>query len=196
VLSSLLSYPVAGAVLVFAVVGVVLLIRAWSRRMPQSLEEREELASAPMPPLQKRAWWGLLISGVTFVVIAVILFNEGAAAYWEDDDLRLVVLAIFLAGLFGYVAVVLVNLVKQERRGDVDERDRSILSRAPNVQSAGVIIALAAWTGALPKMFRVEGAVPVVYLYLMFGSVILVSLIAQSAGILLGYWLVARRGQS
>ena len=152
------------------------------------------MARAPMPALQKRAWWGLAIGGVTLAAITAILTAKGAAAYWENDDLRLFVVAIFLGGLFAYVAVVLLALVKEERDGSLDERDQAILRRASTAQSAAILLALAAWLTALPKMFHSEGAVPVVYLYLMFGSVVLVHMIGQSVGILLGYWFAARHG--
>jgi len=186
--------PLLATVIVFGVVGAVLIVRAWPQAAQLSPEEREEMARAPMPALQKRAWWGLAIGGVTFMAITAILTTKGAAAYWENDDLRLFVVAIFLGGLFAYVAVVLLALVKEERDGSLDERDQAILRRAATAQSAAIIIALAAWLTALPKMFHSEGAVPVVYLYLMFGSVVLVHMIGQSVGILLGYWFAARHG--
>jgi membrane protein DedA with SNARE-associated domain len=34
-----------------------------------------------------------------------------------------------------------------------------------------------------------------VYLYLMFGSIVMISFIGQAAGILLGYWFGERFGQ-
>ena len=55
---------------------------------------------------------------------------------------------------------------------------------------------LAAWMISLTEHFREQGAVPVVYLYLIFGSVILMNIISQAIGILLGYWMVARRAES
>lgn len=186
--------PLLATVLVFAAVGAVLLVRAWPRAAQLSPEEREEMARAPMPALQRRAWWGLAIGGVTFVAITAILTTKGAAAYWDNDDLRMLVVGIFLGGLFAYIAVVLLALVKEERDGSLDERDLAILRRASTAQNAAIIITLAGWLTALPKMFHAEGAVPVVYLYLMFGSVILVHMIGQSAGILLGYWFAARHG--
>ncbi len=57
------------------------------------------------------------------------------------------------------------------------------------------LLVLAAWMISLTERFRAEGAVPVVYLYWIFGSVILTNIIAQAIGILLGYWMVGRRGE-
>ena len=152
------------------------------------------MAHAPMPPLEKRAWWSLVIGVAMFVTITAILVVQGAAVYWENDNLRTLVLTIFLGGLIGYVGVLASSLPK-EREGRVDERDRLILSRAPKVQSALVLIALAAWLVALTRMFHDEGAVPVVYLYLMFGCIIIITIIGQALGILFGYWMVARYGE-
>ncbi len=195
-LATFWSVPLLGTVLVLAVVAVVLMMRTMSHRKPLSSEEREEMASSPMPPLQKRAWWGLLIGGGTFALIAYILFTRGAAEYWENDSLRLTVVAIFLGGMVMYTGVFLAGFAKMRMKGQLDERDRAILARSPNVQSAAVIMALAAWMISLTEMFHSEGAVPVVYLYLIFGSCILVTLIGQSLGVLLGYWIAARHGES
>ena len=193
-LSSLLA-PILGVTLVGLAVGAFLLLRSLPRG-PLSPEERGELAKAPMSSLHRRAWWGLAISGLTLVSVASILFSQGAAAYWENDDLRLLVMGIFLGGMFAYVAVVLVASARDEHANRLDERDQVILRRAATTQVAMVILTLAAWLVALPKMFHEQGAVPVVYLYLMFGSVILVTLLGQSLGILIGYWIGGRFGQS
>lgn len=186
--------PILGIVLVGLAVTVVFLLRSRPRGT-LSREERSELAKAPMPRLQKRAWWGLAVSGLTFVTVASILFSQGAAAYWDNDDLRLLVLGIFLGGLFAYVAVVMVAMAKDERDNRLDERDQLILRRAATTQVTMMLLTLAAWLTVLPKMFHEQGAIPTVYLYLMFGSVILVTMLGQSLGILIGYWIGGRFGQ-
>ena len=81
-------------------------------------------------------------------------------------------------------------------QGSVDEREETIVSRASLVQPPAILIALAIWMVSLSERFHDAGAVPVVYLYLMFGSVILVMMIAQSLGVLLGHWMGERHGQS
>ncbi len=188
------AIPLLGTVIALAVVGVALLVRAWPRHPRLSDAEREELASAPMPALQKRAWWSFAIGLATFGVIAAILADRGAAEYWENDDLRLTVLAIFIGGLFAHVAVLLRPSLGSRRDG-FDERDRRVLSRAPHAQSAAVLIGLAAWMVYLAERFHEQGVVPLVYLYLIFGTAVLVNLIGQSAGILLGYWIGADHGE-
>jgi hypothetical protein len=183
-----------GLVVLFAVLGLVLAIRLWPRNRQRSADERAEMDSAPLAPLQKRAWWGLAIGTLTLVAITTILMRTGAQAYWEDDALRTKVVAIFLGGLFAYV-VVLLTLVKSELGGGIDERDREILSRAPVAQSAAMLIALAAWCVSLQELYRGQEGIPRVFLYLIFGSIVLVNIAAHSAGILLGYWFRARHGE-
>jgi hypothetical protein len=78
----------------------------------------------------------------------------------------------------------------------VDEREDAIVSRASIVQPPAILITLAAWLITLTQRYHEQGAVPVVYLYLMFGSVILVLMISQSVGVLLGHRIGGRHGQS
>lgn len=192
--STIWLVPILVVVVLTAVVAFALMIRSWPARADLTPEERAEMAGAPMPRLQKRAWWGCGISFATFATTATILVNQGAAAYWENDDLRTLVVMIFIGGLFAYVGVVLGWLAKAEMTGKLDERDQLILGRAPTAQFASMFLTMAAWLVILPKMFHDEGAIPVVYLYLMFGSLVMVALWAQSVGILLGYWIEGRRG--
>ena len=182
------------AVVALGAVAVALLVRSWPKRDELSAEERAEMAATPMPALQKRAWWGLAVTLATLAIITVILMNQGAAAYWEDDSLRLTVVGIFMAGLFGYVVTLLAPLIRGNRH-KLDERDRMVLSRAGAVQSGLVLIALAGWLITLTERFREQGAIPVVYLYLLFGSIVLINLIGQSLGILLGYWIGSANGE-
>jgi len=72
------------------------------------------------------------------------------------------------------------------RPGHVDERDKLILGKAPRFQWLAVIFSLVAWVIALSERYHDEG-VPVVFLYLIFMSVLIVSMIAQAVGILIGY---------
>ncbi|UCG85390.1 MAG: hypothetical protein JSW71_15845 [Gemmatimonadota bacterium] len=182
------------AVLALGAVAVALLVRSWPRRAGLSAEERAEMAAAPMPALQKRAWWGLLVMVATLAIISVILIDQGAVTYWEDDDLRLTVVGIFIAGLFAYAGTILGPTLRRGRQ-KLDERDRIVLSRAGTVQSGLVLIALAGWLITLAERFREQGAIPMVYLYLLFGSIVLINLLGQSLGILLGYWMGSANGE-
>jgi len=195
VFSSIWFFPILLSLIGLGIVGGFLLVRAWPRGAAQTPEERAEMASAPMPPLQKRAWWSLLIGVVTGSTIATLLSMNGAVEYWENDSFRLTVTGIFIGGLLLYAVVLSSSVMKSKRSGTLDERDKQILSRSPNAQSAAVLLALAAWMICLTEKFRDQGAVPVVYLYWIFGSIVLVNIIAQAIGILLGYWMVARHGE-
>jgi len=183
------------AVIGLGVVASYYLFRSLRGRTALTPEERRELAGGPMPALQKRALgslvWGLLV----FTVIAAILTVRGAAEYWENDDLRLLVMGIFLGGLLGQVVILPGFLLRERMRGELDERDQQILGNAPAVQSGLVLVALGAWLLSLSQMYHDQGAVPMVYLYLIFGSIIIVNMIGHSLGILFGYWMRASHGQ-
>ncbi len=90
--SSIWSVPMLGTVFALAAVAGLLLYRKWPRPA-LTREERDEIAGAPMPVLQKRAWLGLLVGAGTLIVITVILMTQGGAAeYWDNDSLRLTVM--------------------------------------------------------------------------------------------------------
>jgi len=189
------SFVLLATVVALAVVGGVMLVRMMPRRGEVSREERSDLASAPMPALQKRAMWGLLVTVSTLAIITVILSRYGAAEYWDNDSLRLTVMAIFIGGLFAYVLILLIAVTKGKADGSLDERDRLILSQAATAQTVLILFTLVAWIIYLTEKFHDAGAVPVVYLYLIFGSVVIVNIIGQAVGILLGYWRLARYGE-
>jgi len=183
---------VFGTVVLLAAVFVVHLVRAWPRVPQLTSEEAADMADAPMPSLQKRALWGLVIGATALVAISVLLAREGLAASDRDDALRLVVLGMFLAGLLGSAAVTNLPLLRVPARENLDERDRVVLARAPTAQVALMILGLVVWVIALSERFHDAGSVPVVYLYLIFGSIILLMMVGQSLGILLGYWIGVR----
>ena len=188
--------PLILSLVALAVVGGILFARAWPRKPDFSAEEREEMANAPMTPLQKRAWISLAIGVLTAAITTALVATNGAAEYWDNDNLRLTVVGVFLAGLVLNTTVLTSSVFPSAGRKNLDERDRAILSRAPNVTTAAVLLTLAGWMIYLAEKFRPEGAVPVVYLYLIFGSVIMIDFIARPIGVLLGYWMVVRRAES
>lgn len=188
--------PMVGAVLLIGVMAIVLLARTWPSGRPMSAEERAEMASAPMSPSQKGAWCGLLVGVVTLATTSAIICANGAAEYWENDDLRLLAVMIFIVGIAAHAVVSnIFNIQAIWSKGE-DEREGAIVSRSSIVQPPAILITLALWLINLTERFHDQGAVPVVYLYLMFGSIILVMMISQSVGVLLGHWIGGRRGQS
>jgi len=84
-----------------------------------------------------------------------------------------------------------VNLTLR-KPGQVDERDRLIMERAPRFQFLAVLFSLTAWVIVLTEVFRDQGQVPVIYLTLILISTLIIGTIAQALGILFGYW----RGES
>jgi len=78
--------------------------------------------------------------------------------------------------------------------GMVDERDRLIVDRAPRIQWLAVVFTLVAWTIALTEIYHDTGLVPSVFLFVIFMSILIVSTLAQSLGILIGYWSMNRDG--
>lgn len=176
-----------GAVVLLAVTGAALLIRVGTRARSAPPEQRAELAATPMTPLQRRAWWGLGIGVLTLVTLFAIIARAGAVAYWEDDALRLTVMLLFIAGLTAQAILPGLAMFGGGGQRPLGERDRAILARAPVAQSAAVLLTLAVWVVALAARYHDQAAVPMVYLYLIFGSVVLVNMTAQSLGIVLGY---------
>jgi len=139
-----------------------------------------------MAPLQKRALYGLVI-GVVWVIAIVVVFivKGGVSTYSEDTGFRLIMAGLLIGGLLAYSIMMITTLRKS---GQVDERDRLILGRAPVVQLWAVFISLAVWSIALTEIYWDQGQIPVIFPYLVFMSLFIVNVLAQSLGILIGYW--------
>jgi len=138
-----------------------------------------------MAPLQKRAWYSLVI-GVVFAIalIAVFVVKGDVNSFDEDLGFRLIVYALWIAVPLVYFIIVNLTLRRPEQ---VDERDKLIMERAPKVQFWVVLLSLVAWVIVLTEVFGNEGELPVIYLTLIMISTLVISTIALSAGILIGY---------
>ena len=145
-----------------------------------------------MAPLQKRAWWGLGV-GLVFAAAFTLVFilKGGIATFDEDQGFRIIIDILWIGGLV--TNLVIVNLALREK-GMVDERDRLIVDRAPRIQWLAVIFTLVVWMITLTEVYHDTGLVPSVFLYVIFMSVLIVSTLAQSLGILIGYWRMDRNG--
>ena len=108
----------------------------------------------------------------------------GVNAFNEDLGFRLIVDGLWIGGLVVYLILFRTIIGKP---GKFDERDKLIMDRAPKVQWMAVIITLVVWVIALSEAYHDVGQVPVVFLFLIFMSSLIVSMIAQSIGILVGY---------
>lgn len=143
-----------------------------------------------MAPLQKRALYGIAF-GVIWVIAILIVFliKGGISTFDQDAQFRGIIYVLWIGGLIAYLILFETILRKPIQ---VDERDRLIMDLSPKVQWRAVIFTLVAWVIALSEIYRVEGQVPIIFLFLIFMSVLIVSMIAQCLGILIGYWRMNR----
>jgi len=143
-----------------------------------------------MAPLQKRALYSLAIGLVLAIALIVVFIAKGDVTTFDEDlGFRLIVYALWVGVPLAYLIVVNLTLRKPEQ---VDERDKLIMGRAPRVQFLAVLFSLVAWVIVLTEIYWDQGQVPVVFLTLIIISTLIVSTIAQSAGILIGYWRMGR----
>jgi len=141
-----------------------------------------------MAPLQKRALYGLAF-GVVWAVAIIVVFivKGGVSTFTEDQGFRLIIDGLWVGGLIFY-GILMLTLRKKSQ---VDERDRWILGRAPLVQLWAVIFSLVIWTIVLTESYWDQG-IPPIFMYLVLMSTLIVSAVAQSIGILIGYWRMGR----
>jgi hypothetical protein len=145
-----------------------------------------------MAPLQKRALYGLIF-GILWAVAIIVIFilMGGVTAYDEDITFRSIVIGVWIGGLIAYLILFETVRKKPEK---VDERDRLVITQAGTTQWWAVIFTLVIWVISLSEIYHEQGQVPVIFLYLIFISILIVSMIAQSLGILIGYWRINHNG--
>ena len=193
------TQPWSAAILVIVVllaaVPIYALFRIWRGRPRLTEQERTEAAASPLTVLQRNAWLGVAVGVAALGTIAALINTYGVAEYWNNDSFRLAIVGLFIGALVVCAALLSASAAARKKMTHFDERDRQVLSQAGNYQIGFVLVSLAIWLITLGERFHDEGAVPMVYLYLMFGSIVMISFIGQAAGILLGYWLGERFGQ-
>jgi hypothetical protein len=69
----------------------------------------------------------------------------------------------------------------------IDERDKEIVRRATMVQVWAVLISLFIWAIALTEAYWGQKSIPIIYAYLIAISGLIVNILAQAIGILIGY---------
>jgi hypothetical protein len=145
-----------------------------------------------MAPLQKKALYSLVIGLVLAIALVLILVIQGDITSFENNqNLRLIMYAVLIGVPLAYLLLVNSTLRKP---GQVDERDRLIILRSSRAQWLAVVFSLAAWTITLTEVYRDQGQVPIAFLNLIFVSILIIGVLAQSLGILLGYWSMNRDG--
>ena len=143
-----------------------------------------------MAPLQKRAWWGLVIGLALGIALLLVFFlGGGIDKFNKDPDFRIVIDALAVAAL---VVNLVIFSILMKKPGMTDERDTKILTWAPFVQWLAVIFVLAAWTIGLTVYYNATDQMPVEFLFIIMLSVLVISTVAQSLGILVGYWRMNR----
>ena len=147
-----------------------------------------------MAPLQKRALYSLGIGVILAIALIMVFILKGDVTTFDEDlGFRLIVYALWVGVPLAYLIVVSLTLRKPEQ---IDERDRLIMAKAPRVQYLSVLFSLVAWVIVLTELYWDKGQVPVIYLTLIMISTLIISTIAQSAGILIGYWRGVSHGES
>jgi hypothetical protein len=145
-----------------------------------------------MAPLQKRALISLLMGLALAIALIVVFVTRDINAYATDLRFRLIVYALWIG--VPVVYLVLINLTRLSKLKQVDERDRLIKDRAPKIQWLSVIFTLVVWYIILNEVYWDQGQLPVVYLTLILISTLVISALAESLGILIGYWRMNRNG--
>jgi hypothetical protein len=138
-----------------------------------------------MSPLQKRALYALLLGLVLAAALVAVFTVRGVAVFDEDEGFRFIVYGLWIGVPVVYLVLVNLTLHKPTQ---IDERDRRIMEGATKTQVLGILFSLAAWVIALTEVYRESGQVPEIFLTLIFISILIISTLAQSLGILIGYW--------
>jgi hypothetical protein len=142
-----------------------------------------------MAPLQKRALVSLGLGLVWTVILVVLFVARGGVEGFTTDTTTRILLSVLFVALLMFSAFLGVPWKARSGRGvDVDERDLEILRRAPRVQLTAMMLTLAAWVIGLTEYYWAQGSIPIMWPYLMMLTTILASTLAQSAGVLIGYW--------
>lgn len=174
------------AALIAGLLTIVIATRlSLKRRPPLEMPAGESL---PSTPLQRWARACLALGLLLSAAAAAMVFGFGPDRWYHDDPVRLTVTALMLAAIvvLGFFSM---RVGRWSARGDaaLDERDRAIFDRAPSAQRVGLLVMLAVWTIGLTEAFSGTKLVPVVYIYLVFWSCLLVDLLALPIGVLFGY---------
>jgi len=143
-----------------------------------------------MAPLQKRALYSFIVGLVLTIALAAVLVARGSVTALENDlSLRLILYAVLIGVPLIYLILMNLTLRKPTQ---FDERDRLIIERSSRAQWLAVIFTLVAWTITLTEIYRKQGQVPTIFLNLIFMSTLIIGTLAQSLGILVGYWEMNR----
>lgn len=155
------------------------------RGPPLVLAPGEQLG---LTALQRLAVQSLVVAVVFLGVAIGLILWAGPAGFYDRASIRVPVTLMLLASLLTLAAFTLrAALLMRRVDAAIDERDRAILERAAAIEGTPMLVTAALWTVGLQQTFWGDGAVPLVYLYLVFWSLIMVKALAMPIGVLLGY---------
>ena len=140
-----------------------------------------------MAPLQKRALISLILGLVWTFILVVLFITRGGVETFSTDATTRILLSLLYVGLLATALVAVPWKARNGRGMDVDERDLAILKRAPQVQLIAVMLTLAGWVIGLTETYWEQGSIPIMWPYIMMMTTLLVSTLAQSLGVLIGY---------
>lgn len=178
----------AVAALVAGMLALAIVTQRELRARPTlELPPGESLGSTRLQRLARRYLW---LGVVPVALAAAIVVWAGPQTFYERDAVRIGVSLLLLSGLFVLAGFAFQASAWSRRRaggGPLDERDREILEKAPKVEGGPMLVTLALWVVGLQQAFWSAGAVPLVYLYLIFWSLLMVKALALPIGVLIGY---------
>lgn len=180
-------YAILWGVIALGVAFVALYVvvgRARRRLPPIELPAGERM---PVTALQRLAGMTLLWSLLLTLAAAAVVVYFGPRA-WDSDSVRLTATGLLLAALAVFtVYLARIRMWTLRDDGTLDERDRAILATAPVGQAPAMLVTLAAWLIGLIETYHGGQMVPAVFLYLIFWSCLMVSVLALLTGVMLGY---------
>jgi hypothetical protein len=161
-------------------------VRRAQRRLPPIVLAPGE--KMPTTPLQRLARRCLVLALLPTLAAAAVVVYHGPRVWWDSDPVRLTVTGLLLVALGVFTVYgVRIGIWTARDDGTLDERDRAILASAPAGQAPAMIVTLAAWEIGLVEAYRGVGAVPSLFLYLIFWSCLMMSVLALLAGVVIGY---------
>jgi hypothetical protein len=146
-----------------------------------------------MATLQKRAIYVLSVGIILAIALVILFFIKGGVYGLENSSSSRIIIDILFIGVLALNLVITPLILKRfssKKNVVLDERDISVIIRAPIIQLWAVIVSLLAWVITLTEIYWDNGQVPVSYLNIIFLSTLIISSISYSAGILIGYWRI------
>ena len=122
------------------------------------------------------------------LAIAAVFIARGVTYFDDDTVMRAIAYVLCVGGLLVYAITLRIKRRKLGRSEVlIDERDEKIVKRATMVQLWAVLLSLFIWAIALTEAYWSQKSVPIVFVYLIAMSGLIVSIVAQAVGILIGY---------